>query len=69
MGYFDHKTSRIVEQPMGACLMMRQRDCESVGYMDEQFPMFFNDVDWCMRFKNSGKNAYFHPRIPSRIEL
>jgi len=59
MGYFGHKTSRIVQQPMGACLMTRKSDVEKVGYMDEQFRMFFNDVDWCKRFLAAGKKAYF----------
>ena len=59
MGYFDHKTSRIVEQPMGAAMMVRMKEIETVGYMDERFWMFFNDVDWCRRFRDIGKVAYF----------
>ncbi|KPK95570.1 hypothetical protein AMJ80_04805 [bacterium SM23_31] len=59
MGWFDHKTSRTVQQPMGACLLIRKSDVEKVGYMDEQFRMFFNDVDWCRRFLEAGKTAYF----------
>ena len=59
MGYFDHNESRVVDQPMGAALMMRKKDIDSVGYMDEQFRMFFNDVDLCRRFFEHGMNAYF----------
>jgi len=59
MGYFDHLSSRIVQQPMGACLLTRRKDFSEVGYMDERFWMFFNDVDWCLRFHRAGKKAYF----------
>ena len=59
MGYFDHKKSRIVDQPMGAALMVRMKEIETVGYMDERFWMFFNDVDWCRRFRDLKKEAYF----------
>jgi len=59
MGYFDHKTSCEVPQPMGACLLVRREDVDEIGYMDERFRMFFNDVDWCHRFHNAGKKAYF----------
>jgi GT2 family glycosyltransferase len=49
MGYFDHCSDRWVDQPMGACLLVRRQVVESVGPMDVQFPLFFNDVDWCYR--------------------
>jgi len=59
MGYFDHETSREVDQPMGACMLTRMEDVDSVGYMDEQFWMFFNDVDWCRRYKQCGKKVMY----------
>lgn len=59
MGYFDHEESRDVDQPMGACLLASREDVESVGYMDEQFEMFFNDVDWCRRFLEKGRKIRF----------
>lgn len=52
MGEFNHRTSREVEQPMGACLLTTRNAIEKIGEMDEQFVMFFNDVDWCRRFKD-----------------
>lgn len=59
MGNFDHSESRVVDQLMGAAMMMRKKDIDSVGYLDEQFRMFFNDVDICRRFFDHGKSAYF----------
>jgi len=49
MKYFDYGRTAEVEQPMASCLMVRRSALESLGGMDEQFPMFFNDVDLSKR--------------------
>lgn len=59
MGDFDHLSTCPVDQPMGACMMVSSEALKRVGEMDESFPMFFNDVDWCMRFKLSGYKRIF----------
>ena len=41
MGDFDHKSFREVDQPMGACVMVKRITIERTGNMDEQFLMFF----------------------------
>jgi GT2 family glycosyltransferase len=61
MGYFDHDSLREVDQPMGSALMLRRKALEQVGLMDEEFVMFFNDVDLCYRLKNAGWKIYFYP--------
>lgn len=63
MGYFDHLTPALVDQPMGACLMVRKIVLEEVGLLDEDnFPMFFNEVDWCLRISRAGGKLYFLPQ-------
>jgi len=49
MGDFDHAATRYVDQPQGAFLLTHRKALEQVGLLDEQFPMFFSDVDWCRR--------------------
>ena len=61
MGDFDHKSFREVDQPMAACVMVRRKTIEKTGDMDEQFLMFFNDVDWCKRIKDAGWKIVFNP--------
>ena len=61
MGDFDHKSFREVDQPMGACVMVKRKTIENTGNMDEQFLMFFNDVDWCKRIKDAGWKIVFNP--------
>jgi len=63
MGYFDHLTPLEVQQPMGACLMVKREALEKVGPLDEDnFPMFFNEVDWCLRISRAGGRLYFLPQ-------
>jgi hypothetical protein len=61
MGYFDFDKPREVDQPMGSCLMLRRETLDDVGIFDENFGMFFNDVDLCFRIKKRGWKIYFYP--------
>lgn len=49
MTYLDYNATVIVDQPMGSFLLIRRRTFEEVGPLDKDFPIFFNDVDWCYR--------------------
>ena len=62
MGYFDFDKQREVDQPMGSCLMQRRATLEDVGILDENFVMFFNDVDLCFRIKKGGWKISFYPQ-------
>ncbi len=60
MGWFDHEHQIEVDQPMGAAIMFRRSLLDDVGYFDESFGIFFNDVDFCRRVKDKGYiNLYF----------
>ena len=50
-----------VEQPEATCVMTRKDAITCVGMMDERFSMFFNDVDWCRRFRLEGWKIVFIP--------
>lgn len=51
-----------VDQPAGACLLVRRRAFESVGLFDESFyPAWFEDVDLCLRLKQAGHKVFFVP--------
>ncbi|MDD5746758.1 MAG: glycosyltransferase family 2 protein [Candidatus Omnitrophica bacterium] len=51
-----------VDQPPGACLMVKKTVIGQVGVLDEAFPIFFNDVDWCYRIRQSGGKIYYLPQ-------
>ena len=58
---FDHSYRRQVDQPEGACLLMRASVIDSVGMLDEGFFMLFEEVDWCYRIKKAGWQIWFTP--------
>jgi len=51
-----------VDQPMASCLLIRRTVWDSLGGFDEDFPMFFNDVDLCYRIKESGGRIFYLPQ-------
>ena len=63
MGWWNYRDARQVEQPMASSLMLRRAAIQSIGELfDEQFPIFFNDVDLCYRLKQAGWQIWFEPR-------
>jgi len=56
---FDGRTSRDVEQLMGACLVVRRRDFLDIGGFDPAFSLYFNDHDLCRRFLAQGRRTRF----------
>ncbi|MCX7925430.1 MAG: glycosyltransferase family 2 protein, partial [Fimbriimonadales bacterium] len=63
MRWFTYDAVAEVDQPMATFLMTRRAVIEQVGLMDEAFPLFFNDVDWCYRIKQAGWKIYFVPEV------
>lgn len=60
MGDFDHKTTCLVDQPAGAALLIPKKIIDEIGLLDEQFPMFFSDVDLCKRIWDAGYNVQYN---------
>jgi len=62
MGWFDHKSECEVDQPMGAAMLIPRKVVDEVGLMDENFPLLFNDVDYCKRISNAGYRLIYYPK-------
>lgn len=43
----------------GAAMMCRTADLQSVGLMEEQFFLYYEELDWCEKFKRAGKKIWF----------
>ncbi len=56
---FDHLHSRDVDQPPGACFLLRREVVERVGVFDEELFLFFNDVDFCRRIVAGGWKIHY----------
>lgn len=61
MLFWDQQDMREVDQPMASALMLRRKALEQVGFFDERFSLFFNDVDMCYRLKQAGWKIYYLP--------
>lgn len=62
MTYFDYNIESEIDQPMGSCLIISRKALEDIGLFDEDFPIFFNEVDWLYRAKYNGYKVYYTPQ-------
>jgi len=58
-----------VEQPMASCFMVRRVVWDELRGFDERFPMFFNDVDFCYRLKQTGGRIVYLPQVTALHRL
>jgi len=63
MSDFDHRSPRIVEQPMFSCIWISRAALADVGHLDSAYPLFMNDVDWCRRAHERGWKIWFEPSV------
>ncbi|MEK7616023.1 MAG: glycosyltransferase family 2 protein [Patescibacteria group bacterium] len=47
---------------LGAAMLVRGNALERVGLMDEQYFLYFEDVDWCRRFWHNGYMVVYYPQ-------
>jgi N-acetylglucosaminyl-diphospho-decaprenol L-rhamnosyltransferase len=58
-----------VDQPIetewvsGACMAVRREAIAQVGLLDERFPLYFEDNDWCLRIRQAGWKVIYDPRF------
>src|SRR5438093_4496785 len=60
-GREDFTTRAEVDEVTGACLLTRRETAEQVGLLDEQFFMYYDEVDWCRRMKSAGWRVFYVP--------
>jgi GT2 family glycosyltransferase len=59
---FDPQREQDVDQPAGAFLMFRREIWEKLGGLDEAFcPLWFEDVDFCLRIRQAGRRIRYIP--------
>lgn len=51
---FDYDRTQDVDHVMAAAFLVRREVLATAGPMDERFSIYFNDMDWCYRMKQSG---------------
>ena len=63
MADWDHKESKFVDQVMGAFMFMRKSIFEKIGYFDEQFFVYYEEVDFSKRLSEIGGKSFFDTEI------
>ncbi|MDI6739923.1 MAG: glycosyltransferase, partial [Candidatus Edwardsbacteria bacterium] len=62
MADWDHNSVRLVDWLLGTSMMVRRAAVNDVGLMDERFFLYFEDVDWCYRFRRAGWSVCYVPQ-------
>jgi N-acetylglucosaminyl-diphospho-decaprenol L-rhamnosyltransferase len=60
---FDHRSSRVVDQVMGAFFLMRRTVLDELGGWDERFFVYLEDVDLAYRARRRGWLSYFFAEV------
>jgi GT2 family glycosyltransferase len=61
MGYKNMRIAHEIDCPSGAFFLTRRSVIDTVGYLDEDFFMYGEDVDWAYRVKQAGWEIWFNP--------
>ena len=61
MKEWDHKNCKTVDWILGAAMLIRKSAIDIVGLQDENFFLYFEDVDWCKRFWENGYEVWYDP--------
>lgn len=59
---WDRKSIRKVDWIQGSAMMVWKKAIKKAGLLDERFFMYFEDVDWCRRFGESGYKVVYFPK-------
>src|SRR5690606_34057622 len=46
----------------GAAMMCRKEDLQNIGLMDENYFLYYEELDWCEKFRKAGKQIWFTGR-------
>lgn len=59
--YLDPNTTHEVDAVSGAFLLIRREVVDRIGMLDEDFWIFGEDIDWCIRTKKAGWKVMYYP--------
>jgi GT2 family glycosyltransferase len=58
----DFEVEWEIDMVSGACLMLPHRVMDQVGMLDEDFFMFYEEVEWCWRIRKAGYRVFYVPQ-------
>ncbi|MCX7789403.1 MAG: glycosyltransferase family 2 protein [Chloroflexaceae bacterium] len=57
----SHNEPLPVDHLLGSFIAVPRRVIEQVGMLDEGYPLFFEETDWCMRIQRGGYQVMYFP--------
>ena len=60
--YLNEDETCEVEAISGSFMFFRKQVIEKIGYLDESFFMYGEDLDWCFRIREAGWKIYYLPK-------
>lgn len=63
LGYLDLGTIHEVDAVTGAFLMVRKAAARDLGYWDDSFFFYGEDLDFCYRYKQAGWKIVYNPQV------
>ncbi|MFA4937559.1 MAG: glycosyltransferase family 2 protein [Patescibacteria group bacterium] len=60
---FDYTKAQAVDQIMGACFAVKRKVWDELGGFDENFFVWFEEVDFCKRIKRAGFEVWYNPEL------
>ncbi|MCK5219484.1 glycosyltransferase family 2 protein [bacterium] len=61
-GRLDFEVPVEVNEVSGACFITRQKVFEKIGFLDERFFLYYEEVDWFLRLAAAGGKVRYQPR-------
>jgi len=59
----DETEPRPVDAPAGSCMLVRRSVYEAIGGLDEDFFMYYEDIEWAYRMKKAGWDRFYLPAV------
>lgn len=60
----DYNREQAVDQVMGAIFLIKRECADQVGWLDEKYFVWFEEVDYCQRAKTAGWQVWYTPAAP-----
>lgn len=58
---YDSGKPFLIDHPLGAALMVRRSAAEKTGWLDENYFIYVEELDWCFRLKRAGWQIWCVP--------
>jgi N-acetylglucosaminyl-diphospho-decaprenol L-rhamnosyltransferase len=59
--WWDHSVPRSVGWVVGAFFLIRRKTMEELGFLDDRYFLYFEEVDYCLSAKRAGWKVVFYP--------